>query len=54
MPQEVQLEELVNELVEECISRNPPALVLRVALDEAGVGLFPVLDHITVRTPAID
>ena len=54
MPQEVQLEDLVNGLVEDYVSRNPPALVMRAALNDAGVGLYPVLDHITVRVEDID
>ena len=54
MTQEIQLEELVNSLVEDYVSRNHAALLMRDSLQDAGVGLFPVLDHITVRTLAID
>ena len=50
----IQLEELVNKLVEDYVRKNQAARIMRDALDEAGVGLFPVLDHITVRTLAID
>ena len=54
MTQEIQLEELVTNLVEDYVSRNHAALIMRDSLQDAGVGLFPVLDHITVRTLAID
>ena len=54
MTQEIQLEELVSSLVEDYVSRNHAALLMRDSLQDAGVGLFPVLDHITVRTLAID
>ena len=54
MTQVTRLEELVYGLVEDYVSRNHAALVMREALDDAGVGLYPVLDHITVRTLAID
>ena len=54
MTQEIQLEELVTRLVEDYVSRNHAALIMRDSLQDAGVGLFPVLDHITVRTLAID
>ena len=48
------LEELVNGLVEDYVSRNQAARVMQEALHDAGVGLSPVLDHITVRTLSID
>ena len=54
MTSRIQLEELVNALVEDYVSRNHAARIMRDGLVEAGVGLFPVLDHITVRTLAID
>ena len=54
MIQITRLEELVNGLVEDYISRNHAARVMQEALDDAGVGLYPVLDHITVRTLTID
>lgn len=50
----IQLEALIYGLVKEYVSRNQAARVIRDALCEAGIGLFPVLDHITVRTLAID
>ena len=54
MAQVIRLEELVCGLVEDYVSRNQAARVMKEGLDDAGVGLFPVLDHITVRTLAID
>ena len=54
MTSRIQLEELVNALVKDYVSRNQAARIMRDGLVEAGVGLFPVLDHITVRTLAID
>ena len=54
MIQITRLEELVNALVEDYVSRNQAARVMQEALNDAGVGLYPVLDHITVRTLSID
>ena len=54
MTQITGLEELVNGLVEDYVSRNHAARVMEEALNDAGVGLYPVLDHITVRTLTID
>ena len=36
------------------MSRNQAAKVLRDSLDEAGVGFYPVADHLTLRTLDID
>ena len=54
MTQNIQLEELVNGLVKDYVTHNHAACIVRNALCEAGIGLVPVLDHITVRTLAID
>lgn len=54
MTNEPTLEATVRRLVDDYVSRNRAARVFRDALDEIGVGLFPVLDHITVRTLDID
>ena len=54
MTSHIQLEDVVNELVNDYVTKNHAAHVMRDGLVEAGVGLFPVLDHITVRTLAID
>ncbi|GJL57021.1 MAG: hypothetical protein NPIRA02_41530 [Nitrospirales bacterium] len=48
------LESTVLKLVDEYVSRNQAARIFAEGLNEIGVGLFPVLDHITVRTLKID
>ena len=48
------LETTVLSLVNDYVSRNQAARIFRDGLNEIGVGLFPVLDHITVRTVNID
>jgi len=54
MTSSIQLEDLVKGLVDDYVTQNHAARIMRDGLDEAGVGFFPVLDHITVRTLAID
>lgn len=49
-----ELEQVIMEYVQEYVSRNAAARVVRDALEEVGIGLFPVVDHITVRTLVID
>ncbi len=53
MTSSIQLEVLVNGLVNDYVRQNHAARIMRDALSDAGVGLSPVLDHITVRTMAI-
>ncbi len=48
------LEKMVLNLVNDYVSRNHAARIFAEGLQEIGVGLFPVLDHITVRTLNID
>ena len=48
------LEELYLRLVKDYLSRNTAARALQAKLDEAGAGFLPVIDHITIRTMAID
>ncbi len=48
------LEDVVTQYVEDYVSKNQAARVIRDALEDIGVGLYPVLDHITVRTLDID
>lgn len=50
----VELEQVIMEYVKEYVSRNQAARIVRDGLEEVGIGLFPVLDHITVRTLDID
>ncbi|WP_454061142.1 VOC family protein [Candidatus Nitrospira salsa] len=49
-----ELETTVLKLVDEYVSRNQAARVFAEGLNEVGVGVFPVIDHITVRTLNID
>jgi len=54
MSQEHALEHVIMEYVREYVSRNRAAQLVDDSLTEIGVGLFPSLDHITVRTLSID
>ena len=54
MASSIQLEDLVTRLVKAYVTQNQAARIMQGGLVEAGVGLFPVLDHITIRTLAID
>ena len=54
MNTENRLESAITRYVDEYVSRNRAAAIVRDGLEEIGVGLFPVLDHITVRTMNID
>jgi catechol 2,3-dioxygenase-like lactoylglutathione lyase family enzyme len=52
--QATNLERVIGEYVADYVSKNQAAMIVREALEEIGIGLFPVLDHITVRTLSID
>ena len=54
MSQATNLERVIGEYVADYVSKNQAATIVRDALEEIGIGLFPVLDHITVRTLSID
>jgi len=54
MSQATNLEQVIAGYVEDYVSRNQAAMIVRDALEEIGIGLFPVVDHITVRTLLID
>ncbi len=47
-------ERVVRRYVEEFTRNSKPASVLKEHLDRIGVGLFPLVDHITVRTLDVD
>ena len=49
-----ELEKVLDRLVDDYVSRNSAARILRAKLEDAGVGFRPVIDHITVRTLDID
>jgi catechol 2,3-dioxygenase-like lactoylglutathione lyase family enzyme len=48
------LETIVNRLIDDFLARNRAARVLQGLLDDAGIGVRPVVDHITIRTLDID
>jgi hypothetical protein len=54
MNQTRNLERVISQYVADYVSKNQAAMIIREALEEIGIGLFPVLDHITVRTLSID
>lgn len=54
MSQVTNLERLIGKYVEDYVSKNHAARIVGEALGDIGIGLFPVLDHITVRTLSID
>ncbi|MGQ0812340.1 MAG: VOC family protein [Nitrospiraceae bacterium] len=49
-----ELDALIGKMVEDYIAKNRAARVLRDMLQETGVGFYPVIDHLTIRTMAID
>jgi catechol 2,3-dioxygenase-like lactoylglutathione lyase family enzyme len=49
-----ELDGLLERMVTEYVARNRAAKILKGLLDEAGVGFFPVVDHVTLRTLDID
>jgi len=54
MDQGAELDALISRMIDDYVSRNRAAKVLRDSLDEAGVGFYPVADHLTLRTLNID
>lgn len=54
MSPENPLETAITRYVNEYVLRNRAAAIIRDALEEIGIGLYPVLDHITIRTINID
>ena len=53
MSRAAKLERVIGEYVEDYVAKNQAATIVRDALEEIGIGLFPVVDHITVRTLSI-
>ena len=49
-----ELDGLLERMVTEYVARNRVAKILRGLLDEAGIGFYPVVDHVTLRTLDID
>ncbi|GJL60668.1 MAG: hypothetical protein NPIRA03_35250 [Nitrospirales bacterium] len=54
MKQGMELEQVITRYIKDYLARNHAAAIMSQALDEIGIGLFPVVDHITIRTGAID
>ncbi|MBA3613433.1 MAG: hypothetical protein H0W49_11105 [Nitrospirales bacterium] len=54
MKQGVELEQVITRYMADYVARNHVANMVSQALDEIGIGLFPVVDHITIRTGSID
>ena len=50
----VELDALIARMIDNYVAGNRAAKVLRDSLDEAGVGFYPVADHLTLRTLNID
>ena len=49
-----ELDSLLDRMIAEYVTRNRAAKMLKTMLDEAGVGFYPVVDHVTLRTLDID
>ena len=54
MNRAAELDALISEMVDDYLAGNTAARTLRDALVEAGVGFWPVMDHLTIRTADID
>lgn len=54
MDHAAELDGLIEGMIATYVSGNRAAKVLRTLLDEAGVGFYPVADHLTLRTLDID
>ncbi len=54
MGQNTDLETVITRMTTDFVEHNSAARVLRRALDDAGVGFVPVMDHLTIRTMDID
>ncbi|HBP87590.1 MAG TPA: hypothetical protein PKK23_02660 [Nitrospirales bacterium] len=54
MKQGIELERVIMRYIDDYVARNQAADMVSKALREIGIGLFPVVDHITIRTGSID
>lgn len=54
MKQGIELEQVITRYINDYVARNHAATIMSQALNEIGIGLFPVVDHITIRTGSID
>ena len=49
-----ELDALIQRMVDEFVAHNRAATILHDALEETGIGFYPVADHLTLRTLDID
>jgi catechol 2,3-dioxygenase-like lactoylglutathione lyase family enzyme len=49
-----ELDDLISPMVEDYLATNSAARTLQEGLDAVGVGFWPVMDHLTIRTRDID
>ncbi|MDA0738136.1 MAG: VOC family protein [Nitrospirae bacterium] len=54
MDNKAELEQRIDSYLQEYVSRNHAAQVAKEVLDSAGIGVKPLIDHITIRTYNID
>ena len=54
MMNNAQLERALDAYIHKYVSQNRAALITKAVLDAAGIGLKPLVDHITIRTQDID
>jgi 4-hydroxyphenylpyruvate dioxygenase-like putative hemolysin len=50
----VALDRVLQPMIRDYLARNQAARVMQQALDAAGVGFFPLIDHLAIRTTHID
>ncbi len=54
MLQGAELDALIGRMAQDYVTKNRAARIIRDMLDEAGIGLSPVVDHYAIRTVDID
>ncbi|MDH3505178.1 MAG: hypothetical protein OEZ41_04815 [Nitrospirota bacterium] len=54
MKQGIELEQVITRYIDDYVAKNHAAAMMSKALEDIGIGLFPVVDHITIRTGSID
>src|SRR5215217_411118 len=54
MEESAELDALIERMVADYLAHNKAANVLKDLLDATGVGFYPVVDHLTLRTSDID
>ncbi len=54
MDQGAELDAVIERMIENYVAKNKAARLIRESLEAAGVGLWPVVDHLTLRTVDID